>query len=88
MPCEDKVGHLEAEIQALKNVISDQHRYIQELHTNQAQQLEHIPNSHLGAGNLYRGRVRSQKEVSTATWLLFFSTEERGEASMCWQIHQ
>lgn len=78
VPCEDKVGYLEAEIQALKNVISDQHRYIQELHINQAQQLEHIPNSHLGPGNLYRGRTRSRREVSTMTWLFFFSTGESG----------
>ncbi|XP_018556457.1 fibrinogen-like protein 1 isoform X2 [Lates calcarifer] len=35
-------------------VINDQHQYIQELHNSQSQQLEHIPNSHLGPENLYR----------------------------------
>ncbi|KAM9315163.1 fibrinogen-like protein 1 [Pholidichthys leucotaenia] len=53
-PCEQKVGHLEAEIQALKDVIDDQHRYILELHGSQVQQLQQIPNSHLGPQNLYR----------------------------------
>ncbi|XP_041641971.1 fibrinogen-like protein 1 [Cheilinus undulatus] len=52
--CEEKVVRLEAEIQGLRNVINDQHNYIQELHHSQAQQLEHIPNSHLGSDNLYR----------------------------------
>ncbi|KAL7403986.1 hypothetical protein ABVT39_008108 [Epinephelus coioides] len=54
VPCEEKVVRLEAEIQGLKNVIDDQHRYIRGLHNSQAQQLEHIPNSHLGPDNLYR----------------------------------
>ncbi|KAM3622905.1 uncharacterized protein V6R79_004584 [Siganus canaliculatus] len=54
VPCEEKVARLEAEIQGLMNVISDQHRYIQQLHTSQALQLEQIPNSHMGPGNLYR----------------------------------
>ncbi|XP_059191151.1 fibrinogen-like protein 1 [Centropristis striata] len=36
------------------NVINDQHRYIQELQNSQAQQLEYLPNSHLGPENLYR----------------------------------
>ncbi|XP_051242097.1 fibrinogen-like protein 1 isoform X2 [Dicentrarchus labrax] len=52
VPCEEKVVRLEAEIQGLMNVIDDQHRYIQELHNSQTQQLEHIPNSHLGPENL------------------------------------
>ncbi|XP_042340368.1 fibrinogen-like protein 1 [Plectropomus leopardus] len=54
VPCEEKVVRLEAQIQGLKNVIDDQHRYIQQLHNSQAQQLQHIPNSHLGSENLYR----------------------------------
>ncbi|XP_071388857.1 fibrinogen-like protein 1 [Centroberyx affinis] len=54
VPCEELVGRLEAEIQELLGVIKDQHRYIQELHSSQAQQLEHIPNTHLGTGNQYR----------------------------------
>ncbi|XP_040001646.1 fibrinogen-like protein 1 isoform X1 [Xiphias gladius] len=54
VPCEEQVVRLEAEIQGLMNVINDQHRYIQELHNSQTQQLEHIPNSHLGPENLYR----------------------------------
>ncbi|KAM9363257.1 fibrinogen-like protein 1 [Symphorus nematophorus] len=54
VPCEEKVVLLEAEIQGLKNVIDDQHRYIQELHQSQSQQLEYLPNSHLGPENLYR----------------------------------
>lgn len=57
VPCEEQVALLEAEIQVLKNQISDQHRYIQELHESQAQQLERLPNSHLGPGNLHRGRA-------------------------------
>lgn len=79
MPCEEKVVLLEAEIQVLKNVISDQHRYIQELHKSQAQQLEHIPNSHLGPGNVYRGRARFQMEVRTC---LHHNTSY--VASVCW----
>lgn len=58
LPCEEKVVLLEAQIKVLNNVISDQHRYIDELHKSQAQQLEHLPNSHLGTRNLYRGRAR------------------------------
>ncbi|XP_071361834.1 fibrinogen-like protein 1 isoform X2 [Trachinotus anak] len=54
VPCEEKVVRLEAEVQALMKVIKDQHHYIQELHSSQAQQLEHIPNSHLGPENLYK----------------------------------
>ncbi|KAG7225821.1 hypothetical protein INR49_014342 [Caranx melampygus] len=54
MPCEEKVAGLEAEVQGLMNVISDQHRYIQELHNSQAQQLEHVPFSYLEPENLYR----------------------------------
>ncbi|XP_029285366.1 fibrinogen-like protein 1 [Cottoperca gobio] len=53
MPCEEKVVLLEEQIQGLKNVINDQHRYIQELHNSQALQLERIPNSHLGPENLH-----------------------------------
>ncbi|XP_023151280.1 fibrinogen-like protein 1 isoform X1 [Amphiprion ocellaris] len=54
VPCEEKVVRLEAEIQNLMSVINDQHRYILELHSSQAQQLQHIPNSQLGVDNLYR----------------------------------
>ncbi|KAM8771732.1 fibrinogen-like protein 1 isoform 2-T2 [Acanthopagrus schlegelii] len=54
VPCEEMVVHLEAEIQGLKRVINNQQQYIQELHNSQAQQLEKIPNSHLGPENLYR----------------------------------
>ncbi|KAM3864695.1 fibrinogen-like protein 1 [Diretmus argenteus] len=54
VPCKERVGRLEAEIQGLMGVIVDQHRYIQELHDSHAQQLEHIPNTHLGTGNQYR----------------------------------
>ena len=46
---------LEAEIQGLISVINDQHRYILELHDSQSQQLQYIPNTHLGPDNLYRG---------------------------------
>ncbi|TMS23731.1 Fibrinogen-like protein 1 [Larimichthys crocea] len=55
VPCEEKIVRLEAEIQGLKMVIDNQHRYIQDLHNSQAQRLELIPNSHLGPENLYRG---------------------------------
>ncbi|XP_037110805.1 fibrinogen-like protein 1 [Syngnathus acus] len=54
VPCEQIVVRLQAEIEELTNVINEQHRYIQVLHSHQAQQLEHIPNSHLGAQNPYR----------------------------------
>ncbi|XP_061589067.1 fibrinogen-like protein 1 [Cololabis saira] len=54
LPCEERVVRLEAEIQGLMNVINDQHRYILELHTSQSEQLQHIPNTHLGPKNLYR----------------------------------
>ncbi|AWP06227.1 putative fibrinogen-like protein 1 [Scophthalmus maximus] len=54
VPCEVEVVHLEAEIQRLVSVINDQHRYIQGLHNSQAQQLEHIPSSHLGPENRHR----------------------------------
>ncbi|XP_040042973.1 fibrinogen-like protein 1 [Gasterosteus aculeatus] len=54
VPCEEKVSNLEAEIRGLIKVINDQHRYIQELHNSQAQQLQYIPNSHLGPENLHR----------------------------------
>lgn len=55
VPCEQQVTPLKAEIQVLKKVVSDQQRYIQELHQVQAQQLEHLPNAHLGTGNIHRG---------------------------------
>ncbi|XP_057698872.1 fibrinogen-like protein 1 [Corythoichthys intestinalis] len=54
VPCEQQVVRLEAEIAGLTNLINEQHRYIQVLHSHQAEQLEHIPNSHLGSQNLYR----------------------------------
>ncbi|XP_076001352.1 fibrinogen-like protein 1 [Genypterus blacodes] len=54
VPCEERAGRLEAEIQGLMEVINDQHRYIQGLHSSQAQHLEQIPNTHLGPDNLYR----------------------------------
>ncbi|XP_060941667.1 fibrinogen-like protein 1 [Limanda limanda] len=54
VPCEDTVVSLEVEIQGLVNVINDQHRYIQELHNSQAEQLENMPNLHLDPENLYR----------------------------------
>ncbi|XP_054635041.1 fibrinogen-like protein 1 [Dunckerocampus dactyliophorus] len=54
VPCEQKVASLEEEIKGLRNVIDNQHGYILELHSHQAQQLAHIPNSHLGPKNLYR----------------------------------
>nr|XP_057927614.1 fibrinogen-like protein 1 [Doryrhamphus excisus] len=54
VPCEHRVASLEEEIKVLRNVIDNQHGYILELHSHQAQQLEHIPNSHLGPQNLYR----------------------------------
>lgn len=59
VPCEERVSRLEAEIQGLMNVISEQHRYIQELHSSQAQQLQQIPNSYLGLDDLYRGTAAS-----------------------------
>uniref|UniRef100_A0A3Q4N399 Fibrinogen-like protein 1 n=1 Tax=Neolamprologus brichardi TaxID=32507 RepID=A0A3Q4N399_NEOBR len=59
VPCEERVSRLEAEIQGLMNVISEQHRYIQELHSSQAQQLQQIPNSYLGLDDLYRGTTAS-----------------------------
>lgn len=46
---------MEAEIQSLNEVISDQQRYIQELHKNHVGQLELIPNLHLGAGKIHKG---------------------------------
>ncbi|TWW59506.1 fibrinogen-like protein 1 [Takifugu flavidus] len=52
--CERQVAPLRAEIQALNEVIDDQQRYIQELHKNHGRQLQQIPSSHLGAGNLHR----------------------------------
>lgn len=60
VPCEEMVVHLEAEIQGLKKVINNQQHYIQELHNSQTQQLEKIPNSHLGPENLYRGTATFQ----------------------------
>lgn len=70
MPCEEKVVRLEAEIQGLKNVIDDQRRYIRGLHNSQAQQLEHIPNSHLGPDNLYRGRERFLSEIHACVFIV------------------
>lgn len=46
---------LRAEIQALNEVIDDQQRYIQELHKKHGRQLQQIPSSLLGAGNVHRG---------------------------------
>lgn len=60
VPCVEMVVHLEAEIQGLKKVINNQQHYIQELHNSQTQQLEKIPNSHLGPDNLYRGTATFQ----------------------------
>ncbi|XP_037619807.1 fibrinogen-like protein 1 isoform X1 [Sebastes umbrosus] len=54
VPCEETVVRLEAEIQGLMKVIDDQHRYVQELHSSQVQQLAHIPNTHLDPENLHR----------------------------------
>lgn len=54
VPCEKKVAELEKEIQDLKNTISSQNLYIQELHRTQSQQLENLPNLHLGTDNQYR----------------------------------
>lgn len=56
VPCEKKVAELEKEIQDLKNTIHSQNLYIQELHRTQSQQLENLPNLHLGTENQYRGR--------------------------------
>lgn len=66
MPCEEKVVLLEAEIQNLQNVISDQQHYIEELHKSQSQQLENIPNLHLGTGNQHRGRSVAKVYLSAA----------------------
>ncbi|XP_034043928.1 fibrinogen-like protein 1 isoform X2 [Thalassophryne amazonica] len=52
--CQETVVRLETEIQGLIDVINSQHRYIQELHNSQAQQLENIPTSLLGSANHYR----------------------------------
>lgn len=57
VPCEKKVAELEKEIQELKSTISSQNLYIQELHRTQSQQLENLPNLHLGTENQYRGRA-------------------------------
>ncbi|XP_017297164.1 fibrinogen-like protein 1 [Kryptolebias marmoratus] len=54
LPCEKRVVRLEAEIQGLKNVVSEQHRYILELQSSQSQQLQRIPNTYLDPQNLYR----------------------------------
>ncbi|XP_010786872.1 fibrinogen-like protein 1 [Notothenia coriiceps] len=54
VPCEEKVVHLEAQIQGLKTLIGDQHGYIQALHNSQAGQLELIPSSHLGPEKLFK----------------------------------
>lgn len=53
--CEQQMEPLRAEIQALNEVIDDQQRYILELHKNHGRQLQRIPSSHLGAGNVHRG---------------------------------
>ncbi|KAM8842671.1 fibrinogen-like protein 1 isoform 1-T1 [Synchiropus picturatus] len=54
LPCEEEVVRLEAQIQGLKNVIDEQHRYILELHSSQSLLLQQIPNTHLGPDNQYR----------------------------------
>lgn len=72
MPCEEKVFLLEAEIQNLQNVISDQQRYIQELQKSQSQQLENIPNLHLGTVNQHRGTSVAKVYLSAAQDLLHY----------------
>lgn len=49
---------LEAEIRGLQSVISEQHHYILQLQSSRSQQLQQLPNSHLGLQNLYRGASR------------------------------
>lgn len=67
--CERQVAPLRAEIQALNEVIDDQQRYIQELHKNHVRQLQQIPSSHLGAGNVHRGGRQTAAPCDTRVTL-------------------
>lgn len=72
VPCDKLVARLGAEIKGLMDVINDQHRYIQELHKSQAQQLEYIPNLHLGPDNLYKdcSEVFSDGNVASGLYII------------------
>ncbi|XP_008315530.1 fibrinogen-like protein 1 [Cynoglossus semilaevis] len=71
-PCEQKVVRLEEELRGLVRVISDQHHYILELHRLHSQQLENIPNSHLGPDNLYKdcSQVFADGNVATGIYVV------------------
>ena len=83
VPCEEMVVHLEAEIQGLKRVINNQQQYIQELHNSQVQQLEKIPNSHLGPENLYRGMATVQMCISASLQLQVVLKADRLNSPIC-----
>ncbi|XP_029908844.1 fibrinogen-like protein 1 [Myripristis murdjan] len=70
VPCEETVGRLEAEIQGLKAVIDDQHRYIQQLHSSQAQQLQHIPNTHLDSPHRDCSEVFADGNVASGLYVI------------------
>lgn len=67
VPCEKKVAQLEKDIQELKDTISSQNLYIQELHRTQSRQLENIPNLHLGTENQYRGGSLPVQRTKSST---------------------
>ncbi|KAJ0050883.1 hypothetical protein NL108_009324 [Boleophthalmus pectinirostris] len=54
VPCAEVVSRLEAELEGLMEIVREQHRYIQELHRSQTTQLQGVPNSFMGTGNIYR----------------------------------
>ncbi|XP_077575192.1 fibrinogen-like protein 1 [Stigmatopora nigra] len=72
VPCELQVDRLQAEIAGLKNALNKQQRYIRVLHSHQAQQLQHIPNSHLGAPNHYRdcSEVFAEGNVASGVYVI------------------
>ncbi|XP_054461080.1 fibrinogen-like protein 1 [Anoplopoma fimbria] len=72
VPCEEKVVHLEGEVRGLMKMVKEQHRFIQELYNSQAQQLEQIPNSHLGSEDLYRdcSEVFAEGNVASGLYVI------------------
>ncbi|XP_055085543.1 fibrinogen-like protein 1 isoform X3 [Periophthalmus magnuspinnatus] len=71
-PCAEVVSQLEAEVLGLMEIVREQHRYIQELHHSQASQLQSIPNSFLGTGNLYRdcSEIFSDGNVASGLYVI------------------
>uniref|UniRef100_A0A3B3ZMT4 Fibrinogen-like protein 1 n=1 Tax=Periophthalmus magnuspinnatus TaxID=409849 RepID=A0A3B3ZMT4_9GOBI len=63
---------MEAEVLGLMEIVREQHRYIQELHHSQASQLQSIPNSFLGTGNLYRdcSEIFSDGNVASGLYVI------------------